>query len=126
MESEDAPRVLLGNLQPMMVVGLKGVLADSGCRVIGEEPASGRVVEEAERLQPDAVLLDRDGRDAEELGNEIRQVAPHAKVILWARDETEMEVLDPASRGPRVVALTAPGGLRNELKISDQRQRVED
>ena len=125
MENEGAPRVLLGNLEPMMVVGLRGVLADSGCRVVGEEQTFERVVSEAKRLQPDAVLLDL-GDSARALGREIREVAPATKVILWARDETMMEVLDPASEDMRIVALTAEGGLRNELKASAQRQRVED
>lgn len=125
MEIEGAPRVLLGNLQPMIVVGLRGVLAESGCRVVGEERASERVVSAAKRLQPDAVLLDL-GEDARALGEEIREVAPGAKVILWARDESVMEVLDPDSDGTRQVALTAEGGLRNELSSSGQRQRVED
>ncbi|HEU5213322.1 MAG TPA: hypothetical protein VFU10_11175, partial [Gaiellaceae bacterium] len=83
-------------------------------QVIRPERNPDRIVEEAERLQPDVVLLDLDV-DGTTLGEEIQGVAPRTKVIRWARDETVMEVLDPASDSARVVPLTARGGLYSEL-----------
>jgi DNA-binding NarL/FixJ family response regulator len=116
----------LGNLEPIMVVGLRRVLADGGIDVIGEEHSPSAVVTEARRLQPDAVLLDHDDAEGRALGERIRRVAPLAKVILWARDETFMQVLDPATDGMRWVELTAAGGLRSELSDSGHRPQVED
>ena len=109
-----------------MVVGLQSVLAEDGIQVIGPESNPERIVEEARRLQPDVVLLDLnvEGRT---LGEEIQGVAPRTKVIRWARDETVMEVLDPASDSARVVPLTARGGLYSELTRSGQpRKRAEE
>jgi DNA-binding NarL/FixJ family response regulator len=120
------PQVLLGNLEPIMAVGLERVLAEDGIDVIGQEPNPSRIVVEAGRLQPDAVLLDRGDIGARTLSRQVQDVAPRTKVILWARDETVMEVLDPASDRARLVALTAHGELRSELTSARHRQRVEE
>jgi DNA-binding NarL/FixJ family response regulator len=117
-------RVLLGNLEPITVVGLRRVLADDGVEVIAEEHAPSRIVSEARRLQPDVVLLDRGSPEA--LGEEVRNAAPQSKVILWARDETVMEVLDAPPDGSRLVALTAQGVLRSELAGRRHRQLAEE
>lgn len=120
------PQVLLGNLQAIMLVGLERVLEEDGIDVIGQQHKPTEIVTEAGRLQPDVVLLDLNDAGAQQLGAQVQEVAPHTKVILWARDESLMEVLDPASPSARLVALTAPAGLRSELTGSRHRQRVED
>jgi DNA-binding NarL/FixJ family response regulator len=109
-----------------MVVGLRRVLAEDGIDVVGQEPNPRRIVVEAGRLQPDVVLIDRGDDHAETLSRQVQDVAPETKVILWARDETVMEVLDPASDRARLVALTAHGELRSELTSARNRQRVEE
>jgi DNA-binding NarL/FixJ family response regulator len=120
------PQVLLGNLEPIMAVGLERVLVEDGVDVIGQEPNPNQIVSEAGRLQPDAVLLDRGDVGARALGARVQDVAPRTKVILWARDETVMEVLDPASDRARLVALTAYGELRSELTSARYRKRAEE
>jgi hypothetical protein len=45
----------------------------------------------------------------------VRTAAPDTKVILWARDEDVMEVLDPAATAPRRFFASVPEELRNEL-----------
>lgn len=113
-------RVLLGNLEPIMVVGLRRVLEEDGVVVIGPQREPEQIVRAAKRQQPDVVVLDlNDGARA--LGEQVRCAAPHAKVILWARDETVMEVLEAVARPPRLVALTATDGLRSELSSSRHR-----
>jgi hypothetical protein len=119
------PRVLLGYLEPILLVGLQSVLADDGVDVVGQEETALGIVTEARRLQPDVVLLDLDQVAGEELGQQIQDVAPRAKVILWARDETVMEVLDPSSHQRRLVA-TASGELHNELTSHRHPQREGD
>ena len=111
------PTVLLGNLEPIMCVGLRRVLSEDGADVIGQEEAPNEIVEEAGRLRPDVVVLDLNG-GARSLGERIREVSPQTKVILWARDETVMEVLDPESASSRLVAVAISDGLRSELRIS--------
>jgi AmiR/NasT family two-component response regulator len=119
-----ALRVMLGDLAPIMAIGLRAVLEEDGIDVIGLEREPARIVVQAERLQPDIVVLDLDKDEARALGDRIQQVAPGTKVILWARDETVMEVHESVSRTPRLVAITVPDGLRNEL--SSNRTQVEE
>lgn len=98
-----------------MLVGLRRLLSEEGMDVVGEEHVVDRILGEAERLQPDVILLDLDSARGGTLAEAARRVAPRAKLIFWARDETLMEILDPASSDFRVVALAAPAGLHREL-----------
>jgi DNA-binding NarL/FixJ family response regulator len=125
MNASRPMRVLLGNLEPIMLVGLQAVLAEDGIEAIGPEHTPGRIVAEAQRLQPDVVLLDFNHAGST-LCDQIQHVAPHTKVIRWARDETVMEVLDPASGRARVVPLTAREALRNELTGGHHQERAEE
>jgi AmiR/NasT family two-component response regulator len=115
MESAPVLRVLLGDLAPIMAIGLRSVLEEEGIDVIGQETERSRIVPRAQRLQPDVVVLDFDHDGAEALASEIRQVAPRSKVILWTRDETVMGVLESVSDTPRLVDITTHVGLRSEL-----------
>jgi AmiR/NasT family two-component response regulator len=119
-------RVLLGKLEPILLVGLRRVLAEDGIDIVGQEQTPTGVVTEALRLQPDVVLLDLDSVAGEDLSHQIQSVAPQTKVILWARDETVMEVLDPSCGDARLVAITATGELRRELTSNSHRHREED
>lgn len=124
MEPASTPQVLIGNLAPITVIGLQTVLAEENVDVIGQQHSPDEILTEAQRLQPDIVLLDLDREGARSLGEQVQGVAPGAKVILWAQDETVMEVLDPAGDGPRLVVF--PGGLRSELTTSRPAGRVEE
>jgi len=108
-------RILLGNLEPIMLVGLGRVLAEEGMDVVGQEQTLERILDEAQRLQPDVVVLDLDTGSDRAVSAEVRRAAPRAKLIFWARDETLMEILDPCSSDMRVVALSAHAELRTEL-----------
>lgn len=91
------------------------LLTDGGVEVFGEEEQAGQIVEEARRLLPDAVVVGRDAGSGRELGDRVRAAAPNAKVILWARDETEMEVFDPGSSTPRRIRTGVSEALLTEL-----------
>ena len=109
-----------------MVIGLRTVLEEDGHLVIGQEREPRRILLEAERLRPDVVVLDLDHDGARALGEQIQQVAPRTKVILWARDETVMEVLESVSRTTRLVAVSVSEGLRSELSSSRHRDGLEE
>ena len=115
MESRRRPQVLLGNLEPIMVLGLRHKLSEDGIEVIGHEDAVPEILRAAERLRPDSVVLDLNDGDARRLAYAVQQASPASKVVLWARDETVMEVLDPDSAVTRLVAVTTPEGLCSEL-----------
>jgi len=95
------------------------VLSDGGVDVVSDESQARGIVEEAKRLLPDAVVLGRDAGPGRELGKQVRAAAPNAKVILWARDETEMEVFDPGSSMPRHIRTHVPEALLSELVGSE-------
>lgn len=108
------PRVLLGNLEPMVLVGMSRLLLESGAEV-AEEPRSGRLAARAAALAPDAIVLPLDGGNSADTVREAREAAPEAKLILWARDESQMQVYDAGQATPRVAAGT-PDALLNELE----------
>ena len=60
MPADDSarPRVLLGNLEPMVRLGMIDVLQEDGVEVIGEEERDQALILMAGRLRPDAVVLD--------------------------------------------------------------------
>ena len=77
------------------------------------------------RMRPDAVVLDLLQRSSRELCERVRTASPETKVILWARDEDAMEVLDPGSTTPRRIFAAVPEELRSELR-NVQVNRVEE
>jgi DNA-binding response OmpR family regulator len=107
------PRVLLGNLEPVVRLGMSAVLADEEIDVIGAEARPGPLVLLAGRLRPDAVVLDV--HTPPELADRVRAAAPEATLVLWARDEDVMEVVAPGDAARRRVAEPSPGDLRDEL-----------
>jgi DNA-binding NarL/FixJ family response regulator len=119
-------RVLLGDLAPIMAIGLRSVLEEEGIEVVGQESERPRIARRAQRLQPDVVVLDLDHDGATALAAEIRQVAPRTKVILWARDETVMGVLESMSDTPRLVDITTHVGLPSELSTGRHPDALED
>jgi len=91
------------------------VLQDGGLEVVGEGVGPNEIVEEAIRLQPDAIVLGIDGKGSTELGERVRSAVPGIKLILWPRDEMEMQVFDPGSAYPRRIGLSASRTLLREL-----------
>jgi DNA-binding NarL/FixJ family response regulator len=89
------------------------VLAHGGIDVVSDD--SRTVVAEARRLSPDAVVIGRGVGEGPELSAQVRAAAPAAKVIVWARDETEMDVFEPGSATPRRVESGVPDALLTEL-----------
>jgi hypothetical protein len=73
------PRVLLGDLEPIVRLGMETVLRENGAEIVDEEP--------------DAVVLDIAHGSSRALAARIRRDSPATIVVLWARDEEVMEVL---------------------------------
>ena len=121
-----APRVLLGNLDPIMVIGMARVLEEDGAEVIGQERHPSQIVRSAGRMRPDVVVLESGSEGSRELGMRVQRVSPETKVILCDRDEEAMEVLDPGSPTSRVLAVAPSEGLRMELTTSRHRHQVEE
>jgi len=110
-------RVLVGNLEPVVRLGMVRSLEENGCEVVGHH-AGGEVhdiVRQASNLLPDAVVLDLDDGEVQELGRQVQTASPGSKLILWARDEHVMEVVDPGASDPRLIVDAVPEELHREL-----------
>jgi AmiR/NasT family two-component response regulator len=125
MPAARRPRVLLGNLGPIMRMGMRRVLTEDGCDVVGQEDRPSAIVGEAHRLRPDVVVLDLDGGSAHQLGRLVAGASPDTTVVLWAREEDLMEVIDPVSTDSRRVCAPVLERLRSELS-SNHVHRVEE
>ena len=115
MATEPGPRVLLGNLGPIMRLGMNRVLSEEGCQVVGQEDRPSAIIGAAHRLRPDIVVLDLDNGSSHELAWLVRGASPETTVVLWAREEDLMEVLEPVSSTSRLVAAPIVERLRGEL-----------
>ena len=92
-EGHGPPRVLLGNLEPVVKLGMTAVLEEDGIEVIGEESRPAALVLMAGRLRPDAVVLDLEHTTSRELSERVRAASPETTVVFWTRDEDVMEVM---------------------------------
>ena len=115
MATEPRPSVLLGNLGPIMRLGLNRVLSEQGCQVVGQEDRPSAIIGAANRLRPDIVVLDLDNGSSRELAQLVRGASPETTVVLWAREEDLMEVLEPVWNTSRLVAVPIVERLRSEL-----------
>jgi DNA-binding NarL/FixJ family response regulator len=106
------PRVLLGELEPMVRVGMTRVLVEGGAEVLPDVGPDDGVIDRARSDRPDVVVL---AEWARSLGDAVRRAAPEAKLIVFSRDESEMTVYDPGSAVPRRVGSAAPEALVDEL-----------
>jgi len=106
---------MLGNLEPIARVGMSRLLLEDGIEVIGDGTQPAGLVLDAARLQPDTVVLDLDQTASRELSDRVREASPSTKVVLWARTENVMEVIDPGASRPRWVVSGIPEELLAEL-----------
>jgi DNA-binding NarL/FixJ family response regulator len=117
--------VVLGNLGPIALVGMRRLLSEDGIEIVGEALAPATMAPEVERLQPDVVVLDLDQADSQRLSRLVRLACPHAKVVLWAPTEDVMEVIDPGADGPRWVLSGVPADLLAEMSTMQMTQAEE-
>jgi DNA-binding NarL/FixJ family response regulator len=108
-------RVLLGNLEPMVRLGMTSMLSESGIEVVGSEERPHALWVMAERLRPDAVVLDHGDAKSRSLGGRVQAASPGTTVIFWARGEEVMEVVARGDSAPRRVADPEPRELCGEL-----------
>lgn len=99
----------------MARLGMSRLLAEDGVEVVERPDTPADIVEDVRELHPDAVVLRLENGETMRLRELVSGAVPETKVILWARDETEMQVYDPGSSAPR--RLTAgPDALLDEIR----------
>ena len=117
--------VLLADLGTMAGSGMSGILRDRGMEVV-TAPAGADLAETVQRIRPSAVVLDLDGQSPRDLTAIVRQACPETKVVLWARREDVMEILDPGATAPRFVLGSSPIELCAELVPTQATSAPED
>jgi len=106
---------MLGNLGPMAHVGMQRLLSEDGIEIVGEQQQTAGIAPQVERLRPDIIVLDLDQPESKQLSERVRMACPQTKVVLWARTENLMEVIDPGATRPRWVVSGVPQDLLAEL-----------
>ena len=114
-EGHGPPRVLLGNLEPVVGLGMATVLEEDGIDVVGSEARPAALVLMAGHLRPDAVVLDRGHVTSRTLGDRVREASPETTLVFWARDEDVMDVVGPGASEPRRILAPVPEDLCVEL-----------
>jgi AmiR/NasT family two-component response regulator len=114
VDARKRPRVMLGDLGPIALMGMRRLLSEDGIEVVGGQPVASMTLE-VELLRPDVVVLDLDRADSQQLSDSVRRVCPQTKVVLWARTENVMEIMDPGASRPRWVISGVPEDLLAEL-----------
>jgi DNA-binding NarL/FixJ family response regulator len=97
----------------MEAVGMRQLLEGAGIAVIDGGSDPGSVLTACSRSHPDSILLDVAARDG--LLQGARAAAPDAKLVLWDRDLSAIQVFDAGVETPRQIASAAPEALVKEL-----------
>ena len=79
--------------------------------MVGQEDRPSAIIGAAHRLRPDIVVLDLDNGSSHELAQLVRGASPETTVVLWAREEDLMEVLEPVWNTSRLVAAPDRGAV---------------
>jgi AmiR/NasT family two-component response regulator len=104
---------------------MRRLLSEDGIEVVGEQSQGAGMAPEVKRLRPDIVVLDLDRNDSQQLSERVRLACPQTKVVLWARTENVMEVMDPGATRPRWVLSGVPEDLLAELSTVQVTQAEE-
>ncbi|MDH3606682.1 MAG: response regulator transcription factor [Acidimicrobiia bacterium] len=94
-------RVLVVDDAPLFRTGLRAALTEAAFDVVGEaEDAPGALIE-AERLQPDVIVLDvlMPGQSGLEVVDKLLVAAPESKVVLLTVSESEDDLLTGIKAG---------------------------
>ena len=89
------PRILLVDDHPLTREALSSLLAQHGFDVVGEAADGRAAIEEAERLQPELILLDLSmpGMDGLHALPKLREAAPACEVVVLTASGTEENLL---------------------------------
>ena len=124
MDHARRPRILLGNLGPIMRMGMRRVLTEQGCEVVGQEDRPSAIVGEVHRLRPDIVVLDLDGGSAHELGRLVRGASPRRRSCSGRARRTRWK---SSTRSRRLApGLRSRSGAASERVEHKHIQRVEE
>lgn len=96
-------RVLVVDDAPLFRTGLRAALTEANFDVVGEAEDAPSAVIEAERLQPDIIVLDvlMPGQSGLEVVDKLLAAAPDTRVVLLTVSESEQDLLTAIKAGAR-------------------------
>ena len=96
-------RVLVVDDAPLFRTGLRAALTEADFDVVGEAEDAPSAVVEAERLQPDIIVLDvlMPGQSGLEVVDKLLAAAPDTRVVLLTVSESEEDLLSGIKAGAR-------------------------
>lgn len=96
-------RVLVVDDAPLFRTGLRAALTEANFDVVGEAEDAPSAVIEAERLQPDIIVLDvlMPGQSGLEVVDKLLAAAPDTRVVLLTVSESEEDLLTAIKAGAR-------------------------
>ncbi len=111
----DKLRVMVVDDHALFRRGLQMVLDDEGdLELVGEAADGAEAVERAQELMPDVVLMDvrMPRRSGIEAARELKDVLPHAKILMLTISDDEADLYDAIKAG-------ASGYLLKEIPIEE-------
>lgn len=95
--------VLVVDDAPLFRAGLSAALSEAGFSVVGQAEDAHGAVAEAERLQPDVVVLDvlMPGRSGLEVIDKVQAAAPASRIVLLTVSESPDDLLAAIKGGAR-------------------------
>ncbi|MEY2570437.1 MAG: hypothetical protein QOE63_787 [Acidimicrobiaceae bacterium] len=90
-------RVLIGDFNPVMRLGLRELLIEAGCEVVAEDATDhGDLVDRLARSLPDVLVLDLEDED---VARAVSVAFPSIKVIVCATSGESMRIFPRFHRG---------------------------
>ncbi len=112
------PRILLADAHPLILDGLRRLL-ELEYEVVGTVTDGRALVKEAQRLQPDLILLDFSLPELTglEAAREVKKALPASRLIFWTTYDDPAYATEAARIGASVYVLTRPtGGLLSSIR----------
>ena len=111
------PRVLLADDYPDMVQAVSRLLAPD-CDIVGSVADGSALLEAAQRLQPDVIVLDVNLPNVQSLEacREIRRVNPTTKVIMFTAMDSAVSKAFFEAGASAFVSKAAAGDLLSTIK----------
>lgn len=112
-------RILLGDDQPLIVEALKSLLSE-GFAVVGIASDGQELINQAKRLEPDAVILDisMPGLNGLQAARQIKEILPAVKLLFLTQtaDRAYVEAAFAIGASAYVLKQAAAGELVNALQ----------
>lgn len=110
------PRVLMGEFDAVVRLGLREIFDRDGSDVTTDETATSNILDRLVETLPDVVLLDLDNDGIDELARQIACRYPAVKVIACSSAKPAMRIFPPFHHGESYVSDLSPALLVDAVK----------